>query len=142
MEIGVKELAFTQHRPFDRLGFLDFNDHVRLLKHVGGGCSNARAGCLVSRVVSANARTRASLDDDLVAMGDIFANRAGGQTDTIFMILDFLGASDAHVCSLFWRVRFPDWLLDAPDKTMMHGECPCKVTLNDRDNSNMFAFRR
>jgi hypothetical protein len=30
-------------------------------------------------------------------MGSILAGRAGGETDTVFVVLDFLGAADAHL---------------------------------------------
>ena len=36
------------------------------------------------------------MDDHVVAVGDIFTNRAGSQPDAIFMVLDFLWNANLH----------------------------------------------
>jgi hypothetical protein len=60
-------------------------------------------------VIGADTGTRTRFDQDIMAMCHIFADRTGGQTDTIFMVFDFLRATDTHEAFLSFicgRSRF------------------------------------
>ena len=96
MQIGVEKLAFTQLRPFRWLRFLDLDDHVRAFEDFLGAAYDLGAGSLVGRVISVNAHARLGLDDHFMTMRHIFTHRAWRQADTVFMVLDFLGATYAH----------------------------------------------
>jgi hypothetical protein len=47
-------------------------------------------------VVCADAGTCAHFDQDIMAMSHIFSDGTGGQTHTVFMVFDFLRATDTH----------------------------------------------
>ena len=99
MQVGVEDLPLAQLHPFARLRLLDLDDHVGLFKHIAGRCGDPGAGGDIGAVVRADARARARLDQHLMAVRHIFAHRAWRQADAIFVILDFLRAADAHLCS-------------------------------------------
>jgi hypothetical protein len=96
VQIGVEKLAFAQLHPFARLRLLDLDHHVGLGEHLLGGLGDARAGCLVGVVVGADSGARAALHQHVMAVGDVFAYRARGQADAIFMVLDFRRAAHKH----------------------------------------------
>ena len=97
VQIGVEDLAVAQLHPFAGLRLLDLDDHVRLGEHLLGGPGDLGAGGAIGIVVGADAGARAGLDQHLVAVRDIFAHRAGRQADAVFVVLDFLRATDAHL---------------------------------------------
>ena len=99
MKICIKQLTFTKLRPFGRLRLFDFYDHVRLLEDFFGSLDDLCACCLIGSVVGAYSNASSGLDDDLMAMGDIFAYGPRSETDAIFMVFDFLRAACAHNAS-------------------------------------------
>ncbi|GEM_PF-2749373 len=96
MEISVEKLAFAKLRPFGGLWLLDLHDHVALLKNVFCRSGNFRTSGDVAGIIGTDTGTCLCFNPDFVAMGHIFTNRGGGQSDTIFMVLDFLRAADTH----------------------------------------------
>ncbi len=86
----------AQHRHFLRLRFLHLHDHLGLVEHFGSGRDDARAGVDIVLILEIDAAAGLSLDDDLMAGGDQLGHRWRGQADAIFVILDFLGHTDAH----------------------------------------------
>ena len=99
VQIGVEDLVVAQLHPFRRLRLLDLHDHVGLGEHLRGRLGDLGAGGLIGAVVGADAGARAGLDHDLVAVGDIFAHRAGRQADAVFVVLDFLGQPTRMIAS-------------------------------------------
>ena len=97
MQVGVKNLAGTQHGAFLRLRLLDLDDHVGCCKH---GC---RIGCqfgtsgYILLITQTDRRTRASLYQYFVTAQGQFANAGRRQADTILVILDFLWHTDFHL---------------------------------------------
>ena len=75
VEIGVEDLAVAQLHPFGGLRLLDLDDHVRLGEHVLGRPGDRGAGGAIGVVVGADAGAGAGLDQHLVAVRDIFADR-------------------------------------------------------------------
>jgi hypothetical protein len=51
---------------------------------------------LVVRIIEADPRARAALNNDLMARIDEFANARGHQTHSVFMYFDFFGDTDFH----------------------------------------------
>ena len=96
MQIGVENLPVAQLRPFLRLRLLDLDDHVGLREHFRGGLHHFCACGGISAVIRADAKPRAALDNHCVPVRHIFAHRARRQADAVFVVLDFLGAADAH----------------------------------------------
>ena len=78
MEIGEKQLAGAQQDPFARLGFLDLYNHVAASKDFCRCRGDFGTRCAIGIVACHDACTRAGLHHKLMAMGDIFTNRAGG----------------------------------------------------------------
>jgi hypothetical protein len=98
VQIGVENLPVAQLRPFLRLRLLDLHDHVRLRENIGGGLDDFCASGRIRAVIRANAQPRAALDNHLMPMRHIFAHRSGRKSNAVFVVLDFLGAADAHSC--------------------------------------------
>ena len=96
VEIGVEDLVVAQLHPFVGLRLLDLDDHVRLGEHLFGGLGDRGAGRAVGVVVGADAGAGAGLDQHLMAVRDIFADRTRRQPDAVLVVLDFLRAADAH----------------------------------------------
>ena len=99
MQIGVEKLAVTELRPFGGLRLLHLDDHVALFEDILGGGGDLGAGRGIGGIISADTDARLGLHPDLVAVGNIFAHRSRRQADAIFMILDFLRATDTHARS-------------------------------------------
>ena len=97
VQVGVEDLAVAQLHPFVGLRLLDLDDHVRLGEHVLGGPGDRCACSTVGVVVGADTGAGARLDQNLMAVGGVFADGARRQADAIFVVLDFLGAADAHL---------------------------------------------
>ncbi len=100
VEVGVEDLARAQHGALGGLRLLHLHDHVGLGEDLGRGGDDARAGGLVGGVLGADAGAGIGLDHDLVAMGDQFDDALRGQADPVFVVLDFLGGPDDHLCIL------------------------------------------
>ncbi|GAA3249890.1 hypothetical protein GCM10020258_04370 [Sphingomonas yabuuchiae] len=96
VEIGEQHMVRAQHRDLDRLRLLDLHDHLGLLEHLGGGGDDARARIDIVLVLEIDAGAGLGLDDHLVTGGDQLGDRRRGQADAIFVVLDFLGNTDAH----------------------------------------------
>ena len=78
------------------LRLLDLDDHVGLGEDLGRGRGDLGAGGAIGVVVGVDAGARAGLDQHLVAVGDIFADRAGRQADAGLAALDLLRNTDQH----------------------------------------------
>ena len=100
MKIGIEDLPFAKLGPFGRLRFLDLHDHVGFFENLFRGAGYSGARCHIGGIVRADAGARLGFDQDLVAMGHIFAHRTGRQAHTVFMVFDFLRASDTHLAFL------------------------------------------
>ena len=96
MEISIKDLAFAQLCPFDGLRFLDLHHHLalgeNLVRRVDDLCTRFDI-LLVGRIDTA---AGLSLDPDLIALDDQLLRTLRRQADAIFVVLDFLGATDTH----------------------------------------------
>jgi hypothetical protein len=96
VQVGEQDVARLQPFPLDLLRFLDLHDHVRPGEHRVGVGDDGRAGLAEGLVGIARALSGARLDDHLMAVGDIFANRRGGQAHPMFARLDLRRNSNAH----------------------------------------------
>ena len=96
MEIGEQDLALAQHGAFDGLRFLDLDHHLALLENFGRSGRDHCAGRDIFAVFRADAEACTSLDQDIMPVGNQFADRFRGQAHPIFVILDFPGGTDAH----------------------------------------------
>ena len=107
MQIGVKHLAFAQHRAFGRLRFLDLDDHLGAAKNLFGGVDDFGAGFLIHLVGQTDGFSAIALDHDPVAVSDEFTRAGRGQTDPVLVIFDFLGNADQHgwIPSIEWLAR-------------------------------------
>ena len=127
VEIGVEDLAVAQLHPFVGLRLLDLDDHVGLGEHFRGGLGDRRAGGAIGVVVGADAGAGAGLDQHLMAVRDIFADRRRRQADAVFVVLDFLGAADAHL---------------SISSLGLCGLVPCMTQLDHETAPNVFANAR
>jgi hypothetical protein len=66
------------------------------IEHILCRRGDLRPGRLVGGIIGANAHAGLGLDNHLMAMGNIFAHGTRRQADAVLMVLDFLGATDAH----------------------------------------------
>jgi hypothetical protein len=78
VQIGEKQLAGAQQNPFARLWFLDLYDHVAASEDFRGCRGDFGTRCAIGIIACHDARSCARLHHNLMAMGDIFTNRAGG----------------------------------------------------------------
>ena len=101
MQVGVKDLAWPQHRAFDGLRLLDLDDHFRLGKDVCGRGDEPGARCEVLLVGATDGGAGVALHQHLVPVRDKFTHAGGRQTDAVFMVLDFFGYADQHG-ALLW----------------------------------------
>ena len=97
VQVSEEYLAGAQHRDFGRLRLLHLHDHVGGIEHGLRIGKDVRAGLLIGLVGAIDAVAGMGLDEQLVPVGDELRNRCGGQADTIFVDLDFLWHSDAHL---------------------------------------------
>ena len=68
MQVGKQEMPWGEHRPFDRLGFLDLDDHLGGTKDLGSRRSDLRSDRFVVAVLGADAKTSPALHDHIVAV--------------------------------------------------------------------------
>jgi hypothetical protein len=91
-------LPAAKLNPFAGLGFLDLDDHVTASKNFSRRCGDFGTGSPIGIVAGHDASASAGLHDDLMTVSDIFADRARGKANTIFMNFDF--ARDANKNSI------------------------------------------
>ena len=72
------------------LGLLDLYHHLGAREYLDRSCHYFRPGRPVQLVPEADARARAALDQDLVAVVNQFQHTAGGQAHAVFMGFYFL----------------------------------------------------
>ena len=96
VEIGVERVVRLQHGDFARLRLFHLHDHLGRVEHFGRAIEDGRTDAAIMVVAEIDAHAGIGLDEHLVAVIDQFGDRAGGQADAIFVILDFLGHTDAH----------------------------------------------
>ena len=100
MKVSEQDLPRLQHRAFDCLRLLDFDDHLDAGKHLAGRGDDLRARLAIGIVVHADALSCIVLDDNVVAVRNRLPHAARHKADAIFQDLDFLRNSDAHLdCS-------------------------------------------
>ena len=97
MEIGEEDLSGPELRPFLRLRLLDLHDHVGLGEDFRRILGDGRAGRDIGSVIGVDAGARLGLDQYLVAVGDILADRTGRQADTGLAALDLFRNTNQHV---------------------------------------------
>jgi GAF domain-containing protein len=97
VEIGEQQVAWLEHRDLLRLRLLDLHDHVAVGKDGLGIGDDARAGLDIVAVLEVDSHAGAGLDDHLMAGSGQLGDRRWGQSDTIFVVLDFPRHTDAHV---------------------------------------------
>jgi hypothetical protein len=119
VEVGEKDLPFSQLHPFRRLRLLHLDDHLGCGEHLGGSVDDRRASAAIGFIVGANPRTRPRLHDHVMARGHILAHAARGQSDPVFVWLDLCRNPDAHFHS-------PK---SASDHTAVDEEVPCEVAV-------------
>ena len=98
VQIRKQDLAFAQHRAFDRLRLLDLDDHLRALEHFFGARSDLRAGTAIVVVGGADAGAGIGLHQYRMTMHLHLTHRRRRQADAIFVDLDFFRNADQH-CS-------------------------------------------
>ena len=96
MEVGVEDLAGTEHLALERLRFLHLNDHVGLGENLLGVADDFRTGGAIGVVRSGDAGTRLRLDQHLVTVMHGLGHALRRQADTVFVVLHFLGNADQH----------------------------------------------
>ena len=96
VEIGVEDLARTQHGAFDRLWFLDLDHHFGGGEDGRGIADDLGGGSAVMIVTGTDALPCTALDQHTMAVRGQFARAFGRQTDAIFVVLDLAGAADDH----------------------------------------------
>ena len=96
VEVGEQDVARFEHRDLGRLGLLDLDDHVGAREHRSGVGEDRGTGLFVIGIRKIDAHTGTGLDHDFMTGMHQFADRRRGQPDAIFVILDFLGHTDAH----------------------------------------------
>jgi hypothetical protein len=96
VQVGEEDLALAQHLPFGGLRLLDLHDHLGGREHLGRRRHDARAGREVGRIVGADADTGTRLDQHLVTLRGVLADRHRRQADTVFLDLDLLRYTHAH----------------------------------------------
>ncbi len=96
VQIGEQHLAWAQQRDLAGLRLLDLDDQLGGAEHRGGGGRDVGADLAIGVVAEADAGAGAALDQDLVAVRDQLARRAGNQADAILVGLDLLGDADQH----------------------------------------------
>ena len=96
VKVGEQDLAFRQHRPFDRLRLLHLDDHFRLVEDFLGGADDLSSRSAVGVVIHADTDTCARLDNDLVPVRHNFTHRRRRHANTKFFDLDFLWNTDQH----------------------------------------------
>ncbi len=97
MQIGEQDLAFAELHPFGGLRLLHLHDHLRPGEDLGRARGDLGADRDVVGIRRAHAGAGAGFDQDLMADARIFARRLRGQADAIFVNLDFLQDTDAHL---------------------------------------------
>ena len=97
VKVGEQQMPRLEHCDLDRLGFLHLHDHVAVREHVGGGRQDLGTDGFIGRIREIYPHPGVRLDIDHMPRGDQFADRRRGQPDAIFVILDFLRHTDAHV---------------------------------------------
>ena len=96
MEVGEKDLAAPKSGALDGQGLLDLHDQFGAGEDRFGVRCDPGAGSDVEFVFESCPETGAALDQDVVPVMHELGHRRGHETDAVFVVLDFLGNSDAH----------------------------------------------
>jgi hypothetical protein len=96
VEIGEEDLASVELRPFLRLRLLDLDHHVGPGKDLRGVLGNRRSGRNIGGIIGIDAGAGSGLDQHLMAVADILADRTRRQPDPGLAAFDFLGNTDQH----------------------------------------------
>ena len=99
VQVGEQQVVGLEAGALLGNGLLDLDDHRGQGKDFLGIEGDFGTGPLVVAVTGADAVARSRLDVDLMAVGDDFAHRAGGQADPVFVVLCFP-----------WNAYFHDFL--------------------------------
>ena len=96
VQVSVEDLALAQLLALDRLRLLDLHHHFAFGEDRIGTVDDFRPCGDILVVIGVDAGTRLGLDPHLVALHDELFRALGRQADAVFVVLDFLGAADAH----------------------------------------------
>ena len=96
MQVGVQDLAGTQHGAFHWLRLFHLHDHFGAGKNVGGSGHQLGSGGLVLGILQTDGGAGIVLHQHLVTVGNEFTYACRCQTDAKLVVLDFLGDSDQH----------------------------------------------
>ena len=96
VKVGEQDVARFEHRDLGGLGLLDLDDHVGAREHRSGVGEDRGAGLFIGAVGKVDAHAGIGLDHHFMPGRDQLGHRRRGQPDAIFVILDFLGDTDAH----------------------------------------------
>jgi hypothetical protein len=107
VQVGVENLARSQHGAFLRLRLLDLDDHLGPGKYLGRVGGQSGASALVQRIIQADGSASAALHQNTVAVGAQLSHTGWRQADAVLVVLDFLGESDAHFAVLWLWLRQP-----------------------------------
>ena len=86
----------TEHGPLVSAGFLDLDDQLGRVEHLGGRTGDLSAGFLVEAVPEAGATAGARLHGDPVAANGQLTDRRRGQGDPVFVGLRLGRNPDVH----------------------------------------------
>ena len=130
MQIGIEDLAFAQLHPFRRLRLLDLDDHVGLFEDVAWRWLTIFGRRRRHRQWSSAPIPSPALGLDQNTSWPCATYSLHGtrrQADAIFMILDFLGAADAHEAFLSFPVPWAGTADMGPIRKFKH--CQRKMSL-------------
>jgi len=96
VQVGIEDLPLAQHRALTGLGFLDLDDHVGGGKDLLRRIDDRGARGAVGVILGPDSGPGPRLDHDLMAMRDHLFGAFGRYADAVFVVLDFLRASDLH----------------------------------------------
>ena len=96
VEICIENLAFAQHGSLNRLGLLYLDDHFGAAKNFLCRPDNFGANGLIILVQCADITARICFHQNFMPTGSQFPGAFRCQSDTVFVIFDFLGCSDDH----------------------------------------------
>ena len=100
MQVGIEDLIFLEHGTLDRLRFFDLDDHVDALEELCRAGHQGSTGCGVILIARTDAFAGRVLYQYFVTVCYQLAGTLRCQPDSIFVVLDFLGGTDAHELDL------------------------------------------
>ena len=103
VEIGEQEVAWFEQRNLLRLRLFDLHDHLGSGEHRLCIGEDLRTRIDIILILEIDSHARLGLDHDVMTSSGEFGDRRRRQANAIFVILDFLGDTDAHQLLLYVR---------------------------------------